>query len=77
MNPGHSEAAATFLNDSERAAWHDQALWFVRQRRDRAALFVPVDASLHLHQPVDRQVRGPLLALVLPRELGLGLPRGK
>ena len=36
MNPGHSEAAATFLNDTERAAWHDQALWFVRQRRDRA-----------------------------------------
>ncbi len=36
MSAGHPEAAAAFLNDSERAAWHDQALWFVRQRRDRA-----------------------------------------
>ncbi|MBL0170429.1 MAG: lactate utilization protein [Gemmatimonadaceae bacterium] len=33
---GHPEAAAAFLRDDERAAWHDDALWFVRQRRDRA-----------------------------------------
>jgi len=32
----HPEAAATFLRDSERAAWHDEALWFVRQKRDTA-----------------------------------------
>ena len=36
MNTGHSAAAAEFLSDANRAAWHDQALWFVRQRRDRA-----------------------------------------
>jgi L-lactate dehydrogenase complex protein LldF len=36
VNTGHPEAAATFLGDAARAAWHDQALWFVRQRRDLA-----------------------------------------
>lgn len=39
MNTSHPEAAATFLNDTERATWHDRALWFVRQRRDRATDF--------------------------------------
>jgi L-lactate dehydrogenase complex protein LldF len=32
---GHSEAAAGFLVDAERAAWHDQSLWFMRQKRDK------------------------------------------
>jgi L-lactate dehydrogenase complex protein LldF len=32
----HPAAAADFLRDPDRAAWHDDALWFVRQRRDRA-----------------------------------------
>jgi L-lactate dehydrogenase complex protein LldF len=36
VNAGHPEAAAAFLRDTARAAWHDQALWFVRQRRDLA-----------------------------------------
>jgi L-lactate dehydrogenase complex protein LldF len=37
----HPEAAARFLADGERAAWHDQAIWFVRQKRDLAARSVP------------------------------------
>ncbi len=32
----HPAAAAAFLRDPARARWHDEALWFVRQRRDRA-----------------------------------------
>jgi len=32
---GHSKAAALFLVDAERAAWHDRSLWFMRQKRDR------------------------------------------
>lgn len=32
----HSDAAAAFVHDRERTAWHDDALWFVRERRDRA-----------------------------------------
>lgn len=37
MSEGHPGAAAKFLRDPERAAWHDQALWFVHQKRDVAS----------------------------------------
>jgi L-lactate dehydrogenase complex protein LldF len=38
---GHPERAARFAADEARARWHDQALWFVREKRDRAASLVP------------------------------------
>ena len=38
---GHPERAAAFARDVDRARWHDQALWFVRERRDGAAARVP------------------------------------
>ncbi len=38
---GHSTKAAEFLKDEERAHWHDQALWFVREKRDKASKSVP------------------------------------
>ncbi len=34
---GHSEKAGQFLKDEKRADWHDQTLWIVRQKRDKAA----------------------------------------
>jgi L-lactate dehydrogenase complex protein LldF len=37
----HAAAAAAFNADRERTAWHDQALWFVRLKRDAAAAQVP------------------------------------
>src|SRR5207248_931435 len=37
----HADLAARFVADHARAHWHDQALWFVRARRDRAAQQVP------------------------------------
>ncbi len=37
----HAQAAAEFIADPERAHWHDQALWFVRAKRDKAAQAVP------------------------------------
>jgi L-lactate dehydrogenase complex protein LldF len=37
----HPERAAEFVADAARTSWHDQALWFVRARRDRAADAVP------------------------------------
>ena len=37
----HVERAEKFLDVPERAAWHDRALWFVREKRDRAAAQVP------------------------------------
>lgn len=37
----HAEDAAQFVANRERAHWHDQALWFVRQKRDRMAQSLP------------------------------------
>ncbi|MFO0580835.1 MAG: lactate utilization protein B [Anaeromyxobacter sp.] len=41
MTAGHPRAAAAFLKDEARAHWHDQALWFVRLKRDRQAQAQP------------------------------------
>lgn len=41
MAGGHPEAAARFVADGERARWHDQAVWWVRRKRDDAAATVP------------------------------------
>jgi L-lactate dehydrogenase complex protein LldF len=38
---GHAEAAARFVADDAKAHWHDQALWWLRQRRDQASAPVP------------------------------------
>ncbi len=37
----HADHAAEFIADSQRTGWHDQALWFVRAKRDKAAQSVP------------------------------------
>ena len=37
----HADHAAEFIADSERTGWHDQALWFIRAKRDKAAQSVP------------------------------------
>ena len=37
----HVDQAAKFVANRERAAWHDQALWFVRAKRDKAADTIP------------------------------------
>ncbi|MDR1817645.1 MAG: LUD domain-containing protein [Puniceicoccales bacterium] len=37
----HAANAAAFLSNEKRAAWHDQTLWLVRQKRDAAARAVP------------------------------------
>jgi len=36
-HPTHARLAADFVADRPRARWHDDALWFVREKRDRAA----------------------------------------
>lgn len=38
---GHPTLAAEFTANRERAQWHDKALWFVREKRDRMATSVP------------------------------------
>ncbi len=37
----HASLAADFVNNDERAHWHDRALWFVRSKRDAAAHSLP------------------------------------
>jgi L-lactate dehydrogenase complex protein LldF len=41
MASGHPEAAARFVADDERAHWHDQAVWWIRGKRDTASAAVP------------------------------------
>ena len=38
---GHPEAAALFIADAAKAHWHDQAVYWVRQKRDAASSQVP------------------------------------
>ncbi|EEG07532.1 lactate utilization protein B [Pseudogulbenkiania ferrooxidans] len=40
-NIHHPDAAREFLADRARASWHDQAIWFVRQKRDVQAKQLP------------------------------------
>ena len=42
----HSKAAKRFVADAERMAWHDRALYAVREKRDRMAHTVPEWESL-------------------------------
>ncbi|MFG0294687.1 MAG: lactate utilization protein B [Maioricimonas sp. JB045] len=37
----HPAEAARFIENNERAHWHDQSLWFVRSKRDKAASTLP------------------------------------
>ena len=38
---GHAVKAAAFAADESRTHWHDEALWFVRVKRDRQAASIP------------------------------------
>ena len=40
-NHNHSDNAQIFVANDERMHWHDQALWFVREKRDRASKSIP------------------------------------
>ena len=37
----HPKNAAQFNEDFDRTTWHDQSLWFVRQKRDKAVYNIP------------------------------------
>jgi len=40
MTVNHAKAAAQFNTDFDRTTWHDESLWFVRQKRDKAVFAV-------------------------------------
>ena len=37
----HPDAAIIFNKDEARVDWHDETLWFVRAKRDKAAAQIP------------------------------------
>ena len=41
MTVNHAGSATEFNNDFNRTTWHDESLWFVRQKRDKAVFAVP------------------------------------
>jgi L-lactate dehydrogenase complex protein LldF len=41
MTVNHAGAASAFNKDFNRTTWHDESLWFVRQKRDKAVFAVP------------------------------------
>lgn len=41
MSTKHAKAAARFTADREQEQWHNQTLWFVRQKRDNQAMHIP------------------------------------
>ncbi len=41
MHTHHPKKAAAFVSDQARTTWHNKALWFVRQKRDKAAASLP------------------------------------
>ena len=40
-NLSHSDASTIFNKDVDRVNWHDETLWFVREKRDKAAHQIP------------------------------------
>ena len=42
----HPAEATQFVGNSQRAHWHDGALWFVRTKRDKAAGTLPEGEEL-------------------------------
>ena len=38
---GHPQKAQDFIDKSGKSAWHDKALWFVREKRDKASAKLP------------------------------------
>ncbi len=55
----HAKAATQFNQNQARTGWHDQALWFVRQKRDRQAVTVPEWEDL---RELGSQIKGHMLS---------------
>lgn len=41
MSTKHAKAASRFIQNKEQVQWHNETLWFVREKRDRMAMNVP------------------------------------
>lgn len=45
----HAEASENFIADAERTDWHDETLWLVREKRDKASKVLPEWEALREH----------------------------
>ncbi|RXK49916.1 lactate utilization protein [Aquirufa rosea] len=45
----HAEASEKFIANQERTDWHDDTLWFVRAKRDKASKLIPEWEALREH----------------------------
>lgn len=45
----HAEASEQFIQNAERTTWHDETLWFVRSKRDKASKVIPEWEDLRDH----------------------------
>lgn len=45
----HAEASEKFIADAQRTDWHDETLWFVREKRDKASKVLPEWEALREH----------------------------
>jgi len=41
MSTKHSKAGEVFLEDRDHASWHNESLWFVREKRDKVSKDIP------------------------------------
>ena len=41
MSTKHAKAATRFISSKEREQWHNETLWFVREKRDKMAMGIP------------------------------------
>jgi len=64
VNRDHAAAAAEFLKDPERAAWHDESLWFVRERRDTATAIPEWEALRDAGAALKKHAMGSLAELL-------------
>ncbi len=49
IQSNHPQQAEAFLKDLKRARWHDQALWFMREKRDKGVLGLKEWEALREH----------------------------
>ena len=53
----HAEASEKFIADAQRTDWHDETLWFVREKRDKVAMVLPEWEALRQHAEASFQKR--------------------
>ena len=72
LQKDHAELAKEFIKDENRVDWHDGALWFIREKRDKAIKRIPEweelrDLASAIKDNVVSNLHGYLLEFVILR----------